>query len=129
MNKEIVICIIIVVFIVIGDVVTQKYTKNSIHDISDSLQNLREEMVVKDVKWDVAKEKLDNINDKWSNMYEKMTYYLEHDELEKVETNLTGIKSFIDMEEDSDTVEEIDKSIFVLKHIEEKNKFEIKNIF
>ena len=56
----------------------------------------------------------------WRNSFEKLAYYIEHDELEKVDTNLIGLKSYIETEEESDAVSELEKSVFVLKHIEDK---------
>lgn len=58
-----------------------------------------------------------------------MAYYIEHDELEKVETNLTALKSFVDSNEYVDAMSELDKSVFVLKHIEDKYAFNLQNIF
>ena len=59
----------------------------------------------------------------------KLAYYIEHDELEKVDTNLIGLKSYIETEEESDAVSELEKSVFVLKHIEDKTRMNLKNIF
>ena len=51
------------------------------------------------------------------------------DELEKVETELTSLSAYIDIEEYDHGVPELEKGIFILNHIKEKFKFDIKNIF
>ena len=61
--------------------------------------------------------------------HDLLAYYIEHDELEKVETNLTGLRSFIESKEYSDALAELDKTVFVLRHIEDKNKFNLQNVF
>ena len=129
MHKELIISIVIIVIIVIGNVVTQSYTKKSVEAISSDLNSLRQELNVDDVNQEIAKKHLDEIEKKWDNMQEKMAYYIEHDELEKVKTNLTELKSHTETEEYEEPINDLDKSVFVLEHIEEKSEFNLKNIF
>ena len=128
MHKELIISIVIIVIIVIGNVVTQSYTKKSVEAISSDLNSLRQELNVDDVNQEIAKKHLDEIEKKWDNMQEKMAYYIEHDELEKVKTNLTELKSHTETEEYEEAINDLDKSVFVLEHIEEKSEFNLKNI-
>ena len=65
----------------------------------------------------------------WKDYFEKLAYYIEHNELEKVETNLTSLKSYLETEQYHDAANELDKAEFVLKHIEDKNSFNLMNIF
>lgn len=129
MHKEVIISIVIVVVIVIGNVVTQNYTRKSVEAISSDLNSLRQELNVEDVNKKEAKKHFDEIEKKWDNMQEKMAYYIEHDELEKVKTNLTELKSHTETEEYEEAINDLDKSVFVLDHIEEKSEFNLKNIF
>lgn len=129
MHKEVIISIVIVVVIVIGNVVTQNCTRKSVKAISSDLNSLRQELNVEDVNQEEAKKHFDEIEKKWDNMQEKMAYYIEHDELEKVKTNLTELKSHTETEEYEEAICDLDKSVFVLKHIEEKSEFNLKNIF
>lgn len=129
MHKELIISIVIVVVIVIGDVITQKYTKKSVETISNDLNSLRQELNVDNVNQEEAEIHFANIEKKWDNMQEKMAYYIEHDELEKVRTNLTELKSHTETEEYEEAINDLDKSVFVLEHIEEKSEFNLKNIF
>ena len=81
------------------------------------------------IERDSIKDKIKQIEDNWESRHDKLAYYIEHDELEKVETNLTSLGSFIEANENSEAVSELDKSIFVLKHIEDKYAFNLQNIF
>lgn len=142
MKKEAIICIVIVLAIVIGNIITQKYTLKSVEETSKNLQELREnlstELGNKNEKIDIKEkeeisskinEKKEKTNNDWKTRYKKLAYFIEHDELEKVNTNFIEMNSFIETEEYADAIGELDKSIFVLKHIQDKYDFNLENIF
>lgn len=72
---------------------------------------------------------MEDVKKDWESRHNKLAYYIEHDELEKVETNLVALKSFIDSNEYAEAVSELDKSVFILKHIEDKYDFNLENVF
>lgn len=74
-------------------------------------------------------EKKEDTNKKWNSRFEKLAYFIEHDELEKVNTNFEGMNSFIETKEFAEAINELDKSIFVLEHIHHKYAFSLENIF
>lgn len=131
MTKELIISIIIVVLIFVGNAVTENYTGESVDETRQSLSALREEIIKNEDEIDVniAKEKIDKIHEKWDSRYEKLAYYIEHDELEKVKTELTGLRGYIEKKEYSEAVPELDKSMYILEHIKEKTALNLKNIF
>ena len=131
MQKEIVVCIFIIALIIVGNVVTQNYTVESVESLADQLSDLKSDIFKEEenIERDSIKDKIKQIEDNWESRHDKLAYYIEHDELEKVETNLTSLMSFIEAKENSEAVSELDKSIFVLKHIEDKYAFNLQNIF
>lgn len=129
MLKEMIICIIIVVVIFFGNSAIQKYTKESVSEISNGLMQLRQDLTNQNVENNKAKEKMNEVYSKWEKKHDKLAYFIEHDELEKVETDLVSIKSYIETQEYEQAVGELDKGAFVLKHIEEKYAFNLQNIF
>lgn len=131
MGKETIICVVIVVLILIGNVVTQKYTVASIEELSNKLTELKNEISKDEVSIDKnnIKEKIKEIENNWESRHDKLAYYIEHDELEKVENDMTALKSFIETNEYAEAISELDKSVFVLRHIEEKYAFSLENIF
>ena len=62
-------------------------------------------------------------------MHYKLAYYIEHDELEKVDTAIITMKSYIETEDYSSAVAELDEGKFVLEHIQKKNAFNLQNVF
>lgn len=128
MTKEIMICTIIVVLIFIGDMVTQNYTKDSIIEACEKLNMLREE-IIKEEDSENLEQVIIEICNNWNNRHKKLAYYIEHDELEKVETDLTTLKGYIEIKEFEDSVVELDKTVYLLEHIKIKNDFNLENIF
>lgn len=127
MVKEVIISIIIVATIFFGDSVTQNYAKSTIEELSYNLGELRQEITAENKE--KMKEKVGVVDDDWNRIHDKLAYFIEHDELEKVENGLVSMKSFIETEEYEESINELDKSVFVLKHIEDKNQFNLKNVF
>ena len=134
MKKEIIICIIVVIAISIGNIITQQYTKESVATISNDLEELKLDLnnKIKNEKEktnDELSNSIDKITKDWESRHDKLAYYIEHNELEKVEDNLTGLDSLVSTEEYAEAIKELDKCIFILRHIEEKYAFNLENIF
>ena len=127
MFKEIVTCIIIIVLIVCLDLFTQNYTKQSVETITEELALIKEEMTLGNKE--KTKEKIDELNQKWKEKHDKLAYYIEHDELEKVDTAIVNMKSYFETEDFSSASAELEEGKFILEHIEDKNSFNLQNIF
>ena len=129
MLKEIIICIIIVISIVFGNSMTQNYTKESVNKLCSELMLLRETVSQENMEDDKIKNDAENVYKEWEKRHEKLAYYIEHDELEKVETEVIGIKSDLETEDYEELIIGIDKSVFILEHIEDKYAFNLQNVF
>ena len=129
MYKELVISSIIIISIFLVDYITQKYTdiaiNETIQDLSQICENLKNE--------NIDKEKAANdVNDrykKWLEHHDKLAFYIEHNELEKVETNYVTGKSFIETEKYDEAISELEKTIFIMQHIKDKYSVNFENIF
>ena len=130
MWKEMIICLVIVIIIIIGNVITQNYTIESVKELSDSLTELKTKLEEKEdnISDDNIKGKIQEIENNWKSRHERLAYYIEHDELEKVKTALTSAKSYIEVEEYLESIEAIDNCIYILDHIHEKEMFSLDNI-
>lgn len=129
MYKETIICIITVILIFIINEVACNYTKNAVNELTTKLSELREEILTKNIDKDKANLEMYNIFELWNSKYKVLAYYLEHDELEKIEINLNSLYGEIETEEYDEAVSELDRTNFILHHIERKNKFDWKNVF
>lgn len=127
MYKEFIIILVVIALIVGLDIATNYYTKNSVAILSEELNNVREDILQQDKV--VAQHKMEQIKEKWKERYNVLAYYIEHDELEKVETQLVGLAADLNMEEYQHCINDLDTTIFILEHIEEKAKFDVRSIF
>lgn len=128
MKKEIIIVIVIVTLIIIGHIFTQNYINEFFNDICYKLDEI-EENINNNGESSILDSKISNIQEKWNNKFNIIAIFVEHDELEKVETHLITIKADIDTKEYNKCIEEIEKCKFVLKHISDKDALKIVNIF
>ena len=132
MKKELLICIIVITFVVVGNVITQNHTKQCVEQLNQELTELKEKVVISEKSGKQEQElesKSQQIKELWDNMQETLSFYIEHDELEKVETQLSLLKGEMESKLYDDAVPEIEKCQFILEHIADKTALNIKNIF
>ena len=127
MRKELIICIFIIVLIVITNIITQNYTKECVSIMHQNLEILKEASL-KENK-DEVQSKIDEVENNWNEFQEKLAFYIEHDELEKVETQIYAMKGFYEISKYDEIIPELDKCVFILEHIQDKTKLNVKNIF
>lgn len=134
MKKELIICIFTIIIIIIANVITQNYTKKSVAKMEERL-DLVSKIVLDEVNNNETvnenniKKEIDSLENTWNELQEKLAYYIEHDELEKVETQIYAIKGFYEIDKYDEILPEAEKCSFILKHIAEKTKLSVKNIF
>ena len=129
MKKELVLCIFIIAVIIILNIVTQSYTKECVSQMNERLDILKEASLEEDIEEENITTEINNIENKWNLLQEKLAFYIEHDELEKVETQIFAMKGFAEIKKYDEIVPELDKCIFILEHIQDKTVLNIKNVF
>ena len=129
MLKEFLICAIIIIVILVGNTVTQGYSRNSIEEINDKLRELKQMLDDEEKNEEQIQVKKEEIEQDWEDMFSKLAYYIEHDELEKFARILENIKTYIEVKEYDNVDKEINEGIFILEHIEDKYSFYLQNIF
>ena len=122
-----IISVILVILIFIGDFITQKYTKDTVSSLIDEFGKLKQSLI--NASKEGSEIEVNEIEQKWDKAHDKLAYYIEHDELEKVETNLTSCKSLAETENYDLAISELEKTVFVLNHITDKYAFNLENIF
>lgn len=129
MYKEILIIIIIILVILSLNIITQNYTKDSVAILSENLIRMKEDFLQEEKSQEKLNQDIANTFQEWDKRHDTLAYYIEHDELEKVETDLTMVRSNIETGEYEQGVEHLDSCIFLLEHIQDKEAFNLKNIF
>ena len=127
MYKEIIISIGIVVLVILGDVITQNYTKKTVQELTFKLEELKQNLKNNNSNYIITN--IEELNQNIERVHSKLAYYLEHDELEKAETYFTSCKSYVDSKKYDLAMQEAEKTIYVLNHITDKYSFNLENIF
>lgn len=127
MYKELIICTVIIIIIVTLDIFLQNYTKTSTMEIEKLLSEIKESIENKDL--DSQKNKLNILDQTWEKKHNRLAYYIEHDELEKVDSSIVKVRYFLENGDIPSAIAELETGKFILKHIEDKYKFNFQNIF
>ncbi len=128
MKKEEIITIIIIIFIIGAEIITQKYTNNSLDELDAKLKNLKEMTLSKQYSNGELKQTMEEIGENWKKKDDILSYYLEHEELEKIYTQIKKIKAHFETDLEEEVVPEIEEGIYLLDHLKDKQKLNLKNV-
>lgn len=128
MKKEAIITISIVLLILLAEWLTQGYTHKAFAEIEDNLTQLKEEILQTDANNAQLIEKTEQISELWESKQENLSYYLEHNELEKVNTQIVLIKGYLESDSPQDAIPDLEEGLYIIEHIKEKEAFKLKNI-
>lgn len=145
MRKEIIIVIVIAIAIIITDTLTQKYTKNSFLEINNKLDEIKEVGKILENEKELKEnentsdeyinnkrqleEKIDDMQNIWRKTNYMTSFYIEHDELEKVNSAMTKFKTYFELEEYGEAIPELENCKYILQHIKDKSAMKIINLF
>lgn len=129
MYKEIIIALLIVILIFVLDYITQKYTDIAINDAIQDLNNIKQSLKKKEIDNEIVSNEINEKYQKWLEYHKKLAFYIEHNELEKVETNFVTGKSFIENAKYEEAMAELEKTVFILQHINDKYSVNLENFF
>lgn len=127
--KEFIIIIVILMIIFGGALYTQNYLNNTSDTLVSKLERLKIDLESKNINQQTIEEQSDEIYGEWEEINEKWSVVVLHDEIDLIETSLIRMKSKIKTGSLDESMEDLDTSIFLLKHIKEKEKTSLKNIF
>lgn len=126
--KEIFI-IIVLLTIIFGLAI---YVQNFLNKTSDNLVAKLEDLktcIETSKNYGELSKKTDEIYKEWEDINEKWSVIVLHNEIDLIETSLIKMKSKIKEGYIKESIEDLDTTIFLLKHIKEKEKTNLKNIF
>ena len=138
-KKEIILISVIIICVVILEVITSSITKKSVEKttqeldkIVDSLEEaliLKEnDLITEEFKENIKKE-IKNFKDNWFNEQDKLSIFTEHDELEKVSSQLIILEENAKNEEYETALENSAEFKYWLNHFKQKEELVIKNVF
>ncbi len=122
--KEYVIIFLVIVFVASIEIITDSITDKTISDINISIKEVEDAL-----ETDEAMDKINDLCLSWKRESDKLSFYMEHDELEKVGVLVDNVKSDIKNENTEDVNQELDEIKFLLDHVKDKQKLQLKSIF
>ncbi len=128
MYKEIIIIVLIVILIFGLNIITQNYTESTAKIMQESLDEIRQDLE-NNKESKTIQEKINKLNGEWEKRNDNLAYYLEHDELEKIESELTALNSNILTQNYEQGRENLDRCYFLLEHVKDKETVSLSNIF
>lgn len=127
--KETIIIITILGIIIGTDIYVSRYLKNSSQKIIEDLNNLKEKIDEGVTENNEMIKQANEIYDKWQKTEEEWAMLVLHSELDQIEIALIKMKTQIKENNLDIGLEELETSIFLINHINIKEKFCLKNIF
>lgn len=121
----IIVAILIIVFTI--DHMTGKNLSDSVAWMRDGIISIENKL--KENNEEGAQNEFFALKEKWEEECEKLSLFVEHNELEKVGNDIVIIESNFSQNESDELFENIADLKYMLSHIEEKNQLKLKNIF
>ena len=129
--KTLIFAISILIIIIILDIIFENYSKNAIEKINSNIDKISKAFEIEGENYD--KEELEKLSEKardeWRKREDILSCFIEHDEVEKINTKLdvlyTQVKNDVWMDAKS-TVSEVKR---LVKYLEGKYELSIQNIF
>ena len=125
--KEYVIIIIILIFVIYINYLTDKDLNEQIAWMRDGIISIENKMT--EDKKSEAEEEFNSLHSKWKDITEHLELFVDHGELEKISSDIVKIDANFKVGEDEELMENIYDLKFMLDHIEEKNKLKLRNFF
>ena len=72
---------------------------------------------------------IEKVKSDWSNINYIMSCYIEHDEMEKVNSSMVKFETAFNLDEYNEGIIELENCKYILKHIKEKESIRIINFF
>ncbi len=125
--QKILLIVIIIVIIISLDLIIYFKTNNLIEDTEQYLSKLENKLNENNLEQ--SKKASKNLNEKWKDHEKKLSFFIEHDEIEKVSDKIAVIHENTKNEEYHTALEDVKEAKYLLEHIKEKYNFNLKNIF
>lgn len=133
MKKELIIVGIIIIAIIVLNGISQGYTVNSVDKITEDLNELKS--IAQNMEEGKAEneeqifKKIEKIKEDWSKINYKMSYYIEHDEMEKVNSSMVKLEESFKLKEYKEGMTELENCKYILRHIKDKESVNVINFF
>lgn len=125
--KKIVLVVSILIIVIALDLLLYFKTDKLMEDTRGDLSNLEKTIDSKDIE--KSKKEAESLNRNWENTENTLSFFIEHEEVEKISLKIAIIEENTKNEEFESALEDIAETKHLLKHIESKYNLTLKNLF
>ena len=124
--KNVVISLIIFIIMIINIA----FSLNYLNKVTDDLGrlNVEIEQYITDSNWDKAYKSSIEYTEKWKDYSEKLKLFVDHQEMDKIETELSKLPQYIKVKNKEESLASVHVLKFLVDHISELEKVNIQNI-
>ena len=118
----------LIIFIIM--VISIAFSINYLNKITDDLGRLNDEIeqYITDINWDKAYKSSIEYTEKWKDYSEKLKLFVDHQEMDKIETELWKLIQYIKEKAKEEALASIHVLKYLVDHISELEKVNIQNI-
>ena len=129
--KELIGIVTIIVVVSIASLILQTYLEKTSDEMVGKLEELKKEIreAVKNQNNEKAVSISNDILQKWEEVNEIWSMVIIHEELDTIKLSMLEVNAAVEAGSFDDGLEEIDKTIFLVEHVKEKEALMLKNIF
>lgn len=136
--KKIWVVFVVIVLVIFLDFITENYTNKVVKEMMQKLKDINKkieneyvdnEFILDDSEEENIEEMAKNILETWRKQDNILSFYIEHDEIEKVADKINLLNKQVEISNYNDAVSSIVEVEFLLTHITEKQSLTWKNIF
>ena len=136
--KKIWVVFVVIVLVIFLDFITENYTNKVVKEMMQKLKDINKkiengyvdnEFILDDSEEENIEEMAKNILETWRKQDNILSFYIEHDEIEKVADKINLLNKQVEISNYNDAVSSIVEAEFLLTHITEKQSLTLKNIF
>ncbi len=106
---------------------TNKFLKTSAAVLLSSAKKV--ELLVNNSNWTEAEKAFQQVEKKWNRICQYWPLLIHHQEMDRIEECLSKLKSYLQHQDNSNTLAEIYTLINYIKHIPENKTLNLQNIF
>lgn len=123
MKKLLIICGIIIVGVIASDIVLKRAIFKDFDYMISILNEIENES-----NTDLNKKKIYTLNNCLEEKKLIMAFYIDHGELEKINTQFVIVNAALEKQDEKFLYEEVQRTIFIVQHLQKKIEFNLENI-
>lgn len=126
--KELTIVIVCIILVITGSNISLNYIKKNTNKFIEELEELK--IKIKEDKTNTENIELaTKICEKWEEVEDNLSIIIVHNELEQIKLSLVGMKTYIQEEKYEESMEQLEKAIYMLKYLEHQEKLDLSHVF